>query len=203
MPTSASAKLQSVFLNVPFDKSYEQQFLALVSAIVLLGRRPRCVLEIEESGVGRLNRLFQMLKQCRASIHDLSRVGTPVRFNMPFELGLACAIAEYTSTSHQYFVFEKKAYRLQHTLSDLNGRDPVVHDGTIRGTLRAVFEVLRAQGADTRPADALALYRDLSTLSAELKKAHGHKTVFSRVMFQELVAGAVKLAERRRLLAVR
>src|SRR5437016_5813575 len=91
---SSTSDPRDVFLNVPFDKAYERQFVALIAAIVAIGRTPRCVLELPELGRGRLNRLFQHLRQCGVSVHDLSRVGTPVRFNMPFELGMACAISE-------------------------------------------------------------------------------------------------------------
>jgi hypothetical protein len=84
---------RSVFLNVPFDESYEPLFVALISALVALGRIPRCVLELPEMGSGRLARILQLIRSCSISIHDLSRVGLPVRFNMPFELGIAVALS--------------------------------------------------------------------------------------------------------------
>ena len=37
---------RDVFLNVPFDKAYERQFVALIAALVAIGRTPRCVLEL-------------------------------------------------------------------------------------------------------------------------------------------------------------
>jgi hypothetical protein len=194
----AARHVESVFLNVPFDARYEPQFLALVSAVVLLGRRPRCVLEIEEDGRSRLTRLFETMAKCTASIHDMSRVGTPVRFNMPFELGLACALSE--QRAHKYFVFDAKRYRLQRTLSDLNGRDAVIHGGKVRGTISAVFEVLRAEGVQTSPDDAFQLYQDVQTLVRALKRKQRQTSVFSRLMFQETLAGAIKLADRRNLL---
>ena len=81
-----------VFLNLPFDKSYEPLFVAMISAIVAIGRTPRCVLEVPEQGDGRLTRVFNLMRSCSVSLHDLSRVGLPVRFNMPFELGVAFAL---------------------------------------------------------------------------------------------------------------
>jgi hypothetical protein len=72
-----------------------------------------------------------------SQFHDLSRVEldrsfppTP-RFNMPFELGLAIG-----SRQHSWFVFESKTRRLQKSLSDLNGTDVYVHEGTPRGVFR-------------------------------------------------------------------
>ena len=86
MRSRGLAEKRSVFLNVPFDGSYERIFVALISSLIALGRNPRCVLEIPETGQGRLVRILQLIRACPVSIHDLSRVGLPVRFNMPFEL---------------------------------------------------------------------------------------------------------------------
>ena len=81
-----------MFLNVPFDHSYERFFIGLIASVVAVGRTPRCVLELTEYGSGRLTRLIHHIGSCSLSIHDRSRVGTPARFNMPFELGLAIGI---------------------------------------------------------------------------------------------------------------
>ena len=86
---------QGVFLNVPFGPTYERRFVSLVAALVSIGRQPHCALEISGGGKLRLNRIFQFMSRCRVSIHDLSHVGRPVRFNMPFELGIACALVRY------------------------------------------------------------------------------------------------------------
>src|SRR5437773_1359790 len=87
------AERRNVFLNVPFDQRYEPIFVALICSLVSLGRNPRCVLEIPETGMGRLARILRLIRSCPVSIHDLSRVGLPVRFNMPFELGIAFTVA--------------------------------------------------------------------------------------------------------------
>ena len=71
----------SVFLNVPLDRGYEPQFIALKAAIIAIGGTPRCVLEIAERGAGRPSRLLSLITGCDVSIHDLSRVGMPARFN--------------------------------------------------------------------------------------------------------------------------
>ena len=87
-----------VFVNVPFDSQHETLFLALIAGLVALGLNPRCVLEVPPS-TDRLRRLYNLVRACPFSIHDLSRVqlsSRPFRvprFNMPFELGLAAAIA--------------------------------------------------------------------------------------------------------------
>src|SRR5437764_9856436 len=83
---------KGVFINAPFDPSYEPLFITLVGTLVFLGQDPHCVLEVRERGDGRLARIIELMRMCRMSVHDLSRTGMPVRFNLPFELGLASAI---------------------------------------------------------------------------------------------------------------
>lgn len=89
---------KSVFLNVPFDTEYGPLFLALMAGLAGLGRTPRCVLEVSGGGRNRLERIFGLIARCGVSLHDLSRVSLSgdlavPRFNMPFELGIAYALA--------------------------------------------------------------------------------------------------------------
>jgi len=72
----------SVFLNCPFDRAYQPVFRAIVFAIHDCGLRARCALEESDSGDLRLRKIVRLLKTCRYSIHDLSRVHG--RLNMPF-----------------------------------------------------------------------------------------------------------------------
>ena len=69
-----------VFLNVPYDGAYEQNFLALLSALISIGRIPRCAAEERVLGGRRLDQIFKLLRGCKVSIHDLCRVTRPPRF---------------------------------------------------------------------------------------------------------------------------
>ena len=51
---------QSVFLNTPYDPRYQPLFVTLLAILVCLGQKPRCVLEIQEKGQGRLMRMFDL-----------------------------------------------------------------------------------------------------------------------------------------------
>ncbi len=105
---------------------------AAIAGLCGLGLKPRATLELPTSQ-RRLDRIFAILRQCRYSLHDLSRVelsGDVPRFNMPFELGLAVAMRR--RGRHDWWVLESRAYRLQRSLSDLNGTDPLVHGGRPR-----------------------------------------------------------------------
>lgn len=99
MQPAVSPDQQSVFLNVPFDREYSPLFISLIAALTGLGRKPRCVLEVPTAGSDRLDRIFELLSGCGASIHDLSRVSLSAplqvpRFNMPFELGIAYCLGK-------------------------------------------------------------------------------------------------------------
>jgi len=86
-----------VFLNVPYDGPYADLYLAFIAGLCGFGLTPRATLEIP-GGEPRLDRIVRLIRRCRYSFHDLSRVEldprpprTP-RFNMPFELGLTLGL---------------------------------------------------------------------------------------------------------------
>jgi hypothetical protein len=176
-----------VFLNVPYDDSYEQILVGLTAALVALGRVPQLTFQVPDGGEGRLQRIFSLLKSCRVSIHDLSAVGTPVRFNMPFELGLACAIKAETG-EHDFLILESRRHRLDRHLSDLKGIDPKIHNRTVGGAICAILEVLDKPSGNPPLADVRRLYLRMIRLLGPLKKRHGAKNVFNTRVYGELTA---------------
>lgn len=190
---SRPSRAESVFLNVPFDRGYERLFVALVAGLCVLGRRPRCVLEIPPT-TDRLSRLLRIVRECRVSIHDLSRVGGyPPRFNMPFELGLAAAVSLSDHRRHQFFVLERKSYRLQRTLSDMNGYDPFLHGGTASGIVTALMSCVATRPATQRWVVEAAVRR-LWRLAPALKRRHRERSVFARPVFDDLIVAATEIA---------
>jgi hypothetical protein len=126
---------RDAFLNVPYDKRYEKLFLAFVAGLCGFGLIPRATVEIPGSR-RRLERIIKLIRECRYSFHDLSRVAldrtpppTP-RFNMPFELGLAVAWSVARRGFQEWFLFESKPHRLSKSLSDLNGTE-LIHTSTM------------------------------------------------------------------------
>lgn len=186
---------ESVFLNVPFDRGYEPLFVTLVGTLVFLGQKPRCVLEIQETGQGRLTRIFQLVGSCGMSIHDLSRVGSPVRFNMPFELGLACGLS-LSSGTHQVVVFDSKPYRLDKTLSDYKGRDPLLHKNRCAEMISCLLDLFVAND----PLPSFSRLRNsaevLRSAARELKQEMGSATVFRAAAYRSLVAAATQIVVR-------
>jgi len=141
------AQRDSAFLNIPYDRAYEEHFLAYIAGVAAFGLDPRATLELT-GGERRLNRIFKLIEACRYSFHDLSFVKldrkrpTTPRFNMPFELGLVIGWQKAAPSGHQWFVFESSRHRLQKSLSDLNGTDPFVYGPNPEGILREIRNAL-------------------------------------------------------------
>jgi hypothetical protein len=193
----AASRTQSVFLNVPFDRRYRPLFLSLVAGLTGLGRTPRCVLEVPSSGTARLERIFDLIARSGASIHDLSRASLsgPLRvprFNMPFELGLAYAVAR--RGRHSFFLFEEKPYRLQASLSDLNGHDPHIHGGTEQGILRCMLDCFGKPEGAPEPQALYSLTVKLSKVVAGLQRQQGVDHPFHPHIFRQTVQAAAELA---------
>jgi hypothetical protein len=193
MRSRREANRRSVFLNVPFDKSYESLFVSLISALVAIGRVPRTVLEVPEQGEGRLIRILRLIRSCPVSIHDLSRVGTPVRFNMPFELGIAVALSRMDGR-HKFIMLESKRHRLLITLSDVNGFDPGIHNATVKGIISCALAHLATPLGNPDVSTVLRIRKKLWKTVPLLKRSHGRTTIYSRPIFNELVKGANILA---------
>src|SRR5437867_1257282 len=143
---------RSVFLNCPFDSKYENLYLASIAGVTALGLTPRCVLEIPTTSA-RLTRLVDLISQCDYSIHYLSRVHLSgsasrcPRFNMPFELGLAVALAVHENHGkHHWIILEAVRHRLLRSLSDLNGFDPFIHGNTVSGVLGVLTDAFEKPG---------------------------------------------------------
>lgn len=175
-----------IFLNVPYSSSYEKLLVALTAAILAVGRVPRLTFQVRDGGQGRLRRIFTLLKSCPISIHDLSAVGQPVRFNMPFELGLACAIKQQKGR-HDFLIFEKEAHRINKHLSDVGGIDPKIHGGTARGAISAVLETLGKPSGNPSTAEVMKLYRRMTQRLPWLKSQHGDRHLFSPRVYEGLV----------------
>jgi hypothetical protein len=134
------------------------------------------------------------------SIHDLSRVGIPVRFNMPFELGLACAVAQ-SRPPHAFILLESRAFRVQQTLSDLNGYDPYIHNCTISGTIECVLNALTPSTGAPGSAEVLRLHRTMRIAAHDMTSRGRRGTIFTRNRFLKLVSVGIERAEQSGLLS--
>ncbi|HUD75358.1 MAG TPA: hypothetical protein VMQ76_09825 [Terracidiphilus sp.] len=193
---SPLVKPNAVFVNIPYDERFRLLYLAYIVGLTHLGLEPRATLGI--SGTERrLDRILALIQSCRYSIHDLSRVQldrtppcTP-RFNMPFELGLTVTWAKLNPAQHSWFVFEARPRRVQKSLSDLDGSDPNIHDGTVEGVMREICNAfVRSRAARPAVPEMMRTYRGLSSKLNEIIAAAGARSVFEARIFDDLCFAA-------------
>jgi hypothetical protein len=193
---SPLVKPNAVFVNIPYDERFRRLYLAYIVGLTHLGLEPRATLGI--SGTERrLDRILALIQSCRYSIHDLSRVQldrtppcTP-RFNMPFELGLTVTWAKLNPAQHSWFVFEARPRRVQKSLSDLDGSDPNIHDGTVEGVMREICNAfVRSRAARPAVPEIMRTYRGLSSKLNEIIAAAGARSVFEARIFDDLCFAA-------------
>lgn len=191
-PTLQVPDERAVFLNVPYDRGYERLFLALIAALLALGRKPRCTLELPDFGQGRPDRILRLLQSCRMSFHDLSRVGG--RLNMPFELGLAYALRELRG-AHDVVVLEAKPHRLDRTLSDLKKIDHHAHERKPQVLVSCVLDILGDTGGAPDPVAVVALYRRLARVTARIKRRYGRSTVYYAAVYRAVLSAGTAFAQ--------
>ena len=84
---------RNVFINCPFDDTYLPLFRTIIFTVHDMGFRARCALEASNAGNVRIDKIQNIIAECKYSIHDLSRTQLDrrhrlPRFNMPLELGI-------------------------------------------------------------------------------------------------------------------
>ncbi len=184
---------KSIFLNVPFDPPYQPLFATLVGTLICLGQTPRSVLEIPETGQGRLARIYQLLRACDVSLHDLSRQGRPPRLNMPFELGLACSL-RLSGTPHEIVVLDSVRHRLLQTLSDYRGPDPSIHQNRCVDLISCLLDVFQVDD-EPSPSDMRAEGRYFRKLARVIARTYRRPTIFHRAAFLVFIAAATQRAQ--------
>jgi hypothetical protein len=140
-----------VFLNVPFDRRYKALFEALVFAVHDCGFVARCALEGDDGSVVRLDKILDIVSECRYGIHDLSRttldtVNRLPRFNMPLELGVFLGAKRFGSGSQKTkvcLILDRDPYRYQVFCSDIAGQDIRAHGNDGPQAIRLVRDWLR------------------------------------------------------------
>ncbi|QDT64207.1 hypothetical protein [Calycomorphotria hydatis] len=142
---------KSVFINCPFDERFEPLFRAIVFAVIDCGYRPRCGKEISDGSQTRVDKILDLIRDCRLSIHDLSRVELSIaselpRFNMPLELGMFLGAKRFGSVQRQKqkvcIIFDRDNYRYQQFISDISGQDIRSHGNEEQLLIREIRDWL-------------------------------------------------------------
>jgi hypothetical protein len=125
----------NVFINCPFDDDYKPLLHALTFELIYLDFEPKLSQTLSSSSI-RINQIKQHIRNCKFSIHDLSR-SKPMRarelprFNMPYELGLDIGASEYggkSLKSKRILILETERYHYQKVISDIAGQDIENHN---------------------------------------------------------------------------
>jgi len=143
----------SVFINCPFDSEYWPLFEAITFSVYHCGFFPRCALEVDDSSQVRIQKITDIIRGSRLSIHDISRTesdGDPPlpRFNMPLELGLfmgAKAFGVGDQKRKAGMILDAEKYRFQRYISDIAGQDIRAHGGDPDVVIRHVRNFLVTQ----------------------------------------------------------
>ncbi len=191
----------TAFINIPYDKRYQNLYLAFIAGLTAFGLDPRATLEIP-GGARRLDRIFELITSCQYSFHDLSRVQldtkrpqTP-RFNMLFELGLVLGwLQTRPKSKHTWFLFEAVNRRVSKSLSDLDGTDPYIHDEKPKGRFRELGNALVRSADQPTVGQMYGIYRQIKFASPLIMENAGAKTLFEARVFRQLVVLARKYVE--------
>ena len=141
---------KDVFINCPFDDDYTHLLNAIVFSVHDIGFRPRCARETSNAGQVRLDKIFNIISQCKYSIHDISRTeldresGLP-RFNMPFELGLDLGCKKFGNSDLQEkvsLIMDVEKFRYQKFISDISGQDIFGHNNSEEQIIKIVRDWL-------------------------------------------------------------
>lgn len=178
---------RNVFINCPFDDEYVPIFEAIVFAVHDAGFRPKCARERLDSSEIRLQKIVDLIRISRYSIHDLSRTeldrATALpRFNMPLELGIDLGCKAFSPQHHRksLLIFDSEQYRFQRYVSDLAGQDIHQHGNDPRMAVMRVRDWLRTE-SDTPIPGGATIYdryerfrRDLPALCDQLRLDINH-----------------------------
>ena len=179
-----SAFDRAVFVNCPFDDEYSSLLEAMVFCIVYFGLAPRLANERIETGENRLDKISEMIRSSKYSIHDLSRcksrdVGEYYRMNMPFELGMDVGFRRSgieNLREKKFLIFEENQYDLKKAISDIAGQDVQYHNNDFETVIEKVRNFFRVEAelAAPGPSRLISEYATFQGWMMEKKLYEGH-----------------------------
>lgn len=146
MTDKAARFEKNVFINCPFDPKYIPMLHVLIFTIIECDLEPRIALEEYGSEEVRINKIKELIRCSKYSIHDISRMeplksGDLPRFNLPFELGLDMGCKTYGTgklATKKCLILEKTKFQYLKVISDLAGNDIEAHNSNVKVLLKKV-----------------------------------------------------------------
>ena len=148
----------------------------MLYVIIKNGYLPRLSLEVSDSGQNRLDKITEIIKDCKYSVHDLSivkstKVDEFARMNMPFELGIDFGLRKSglkPLDTKQFLILEANKYDYMKAISDINGFDIKVH----KNNTEKIFECLYQWSSETlkinKQDPPLKIFYDFADFNASL-----------------------------------
>jgi len=201
----ASSKPQDtdswVFINMPYGEKHESMLIALTVVTIAMKRQPFPAFLIADRGSGRISKIVEAIKQCPYSIHDLSIIpeGLP-RYNMPFELGIACAFNQIgypQEHPHAFCVYVGSNKDAEKTLTDLKFMDPqedsgFLNDGSSRdkqceAAICAIIDELCTDDNNPNAEKVFHVFDHAVDTLRGLKAARHARTLFKPSIYNDFI----------------
>lgn len=179
-----TSRVQHVFINCPFDVHYKDLFEAIIFVVLDCGFTPRCALEIDDGSQIRIEKIFNIISECRFGIHDISKTELEAtnnlpRFNMPLELGMFLGAKRYGAgeqTKKVCLILDREKYRYQKFISDIAGQDIRCHEDdpstaitVVRNWLRNASPLVTMTGGEEIASRYGAFRKELPSLCMNLR----------------------------------
>ena len=167
---------ENVFVNCPFDDIYQPLLEAIVFAIFDCGFRVRCALEEADASEIRIEKIYNIVTDCRYGVHDISRTELDEhtrlpRFNMPLELGIFLGAKKFGPWHQQKkrcLILDKEAHRYHAFVSDISGQDIEAHENDSRKVVEVVRNWLRNTSRRATIPGGLAIWEDYQLFRNDL-----------------------------------
>ena len=169
---------KSVFINCPFDSSYEPLFRGLIFAVRHMSLVPKSALASSDLGQPRIDKILDLIENCKYSIHDISRTevdpdhGLP-RFNVPFELGLDLGCKRYGKLRQKQkkaLILDVDRHRYRTFISDIAGFDIEEHNGSVAKAVTVVRNWLRNTSIKLEAPSGATIYARYQAFQLALPK---------------------------------
>ena len=166
----------------------------MVFAVHDCGFIARCTLEEEDASEVRIDKIYNIIADCRYGIHDISRTqldatsGFP-RFNMPLELGIFLGAKKFgieAQKRKKCLILDTEPYRYQQFVSDIAGQDIQAHNNNSREVIMHVRNWLRtASRRETIPSGGIIWERYQEFMEKLPQTAREARLIVEELIFND------------------
>jgi hypothetical protein len=108
----------------------------------------------------------------------------------------SCALKIADPKAYEILVLESEPYRIDRTLSDYKGRDPLIHHGTCDGMLACLLDAF-VPGIPDAAVEFRSAARELRRSAGVMKRNMNTASLFRPALFRLLFFSATEIANER------